>query len=776
VFFGMNTQNYRERLRARLASPLTSYLALLILLALFFLPLLFLPKLNLNNTLDVYLPKEEPSVIFHQSLRETFPQDEVLIGVFHVETGLSMEFFAHLYQLTEQLEMIEDVERVLSVFHLDHVKSGADGFDVVKLVDSDELEILSVEDVRQRILNDRFAPGLLVSESGHYVAVVVRPEKLRDSRQRLMLEEHFRALVSDHQLDRYLAAVSGHVALDVAELKAMMHDTSFFTPIVIFIGLVIIWFMFRDLFATLLAGVAIGAVMNPSMALLIFFDEPYTLVTTMLGPLLSALTIALLVHYYSAIIRSEKSFDKKQNSRYKAASYVIRRPAFYTVLTTSCGLFSLYFSSIPPVETFGLIAALGMMLSYFIVIVLLPPIFFQWQKKSHWGKRKIGLYRVKKIALGFAKIGIRRARFCLVVSCCLPIVLIPFIFLVDVESDLFQFFSEDHPLNKSTKLIEKEFSGVTNLELIFQADVRDGLISLERLEAIRQAQVWAENLSAVDRAMSFIDVIEEMNWAFHGENSNFRRMPDSETLIKQYLFIYDGIDLYELVDRDFQTARVTLSVALHGANEISNLIAVLEQKLQHTDLYGLTWSISGYGKQFAVQEDLLVGGQKKVLIGALVLIFVCLIVFFRSVKVALICMIPNTMPIILIFAMMGAFGIWLDIATAMIASVTIGVAVDDTIHLYHCYNARKQRGASTVWALVRAYHEAGVAIIITTFILCLQFLVVILSDFQPTTEFGLLTFIGLVAALFCDLLILPALLVVLNARSDKMHKEVNVNA
>ncbi len=162
------------------------------------------------------------------------------------------------------------------------------------------------------------------------------------------------------------------------------------------IGLVIIWFMLRDLLATLLAGIAMGAVMNSSIVLLVFFDEPYTLVTTMLGSLLSALTIALLVHYYSAIICSEKRSDKPQNSRYKAASYVIRRPAFYTVLTISCGLFSLYFSSIPLVETFGLIAALGVMLSYFVVIVLLPPIFFQWQKKAHWGKRKIGLYRVKK--------------------------------------------------------------------------------------------------------------------------------------------------------------------------------------------------------------------------------------------------------------------------------------------------------------------------------------------------------------------------------------------
>jgi hypothetical protein len=129
-------------------------------------------------------------------------------------------------------------------------------------------------------------------------------------------------------------------------------------------------------------------------------------------------------------------------------------------------------------------------------------------------------------------------------------------------------------------------------------------------------------------------------------------------------------------------------------------------------------------------------------------------------------MIPNLSPILLIFIVMGTFGIWLDMATAMIASVAVGIAVDDTIHAYHGFRHRLAQGINPVMALARSYREAGRAIVVTTIILSAQFLILTSSDFVPTRNFGLLTTIGLLAALLFDLLLLPALLIVLHGRSS----------
>jgi predicted RND superfamily exporter protein len=132
---------------------------------------------------------------------------------------------------------------------------------------------------------------------------------------------------------------------------------------------------------------------------------------------------------------------------------------------------------------------------------------------------------------------------------------------------------------------------------------------------------------------------------------------------------------------------------------------------------------------------------------------------WRSFRQALLCMIPNLSPILLIFIFMGIFNIWLDMATAMIASVAVGIAVDDTIHVFHGFIKRYKGGSRPVTSLVRTFNQAGRAVLTTTIILCAQFLVLTTSEFIPTGNFGLLTSIGLVAALLFDLMILPALLI-----------------
>jgi predicted RND superfamily exporter protein len=179
---------------------------------------------------------------------------------------------------------------------------------------------------------------------------------------------------------------------------------------------------------------------------------------------------------------------------------------------------------------------------------------------------------------------------------------------------------------------------------------------------------------------------------------------------------------------------------------------------------GLQWEIAGYSRLFADMEELVVTGQVYSLWGALGLIFLLMLILWRSIGSALICMIPNISPVLLIFIIMGLFGIWLDMATAMIASVAVGIAVDDTIHVYHGYLHRIKKGIPPVHALVRTFSQAGRAVVTTTIILTAQFMILVTSLFQPTTHFGLLTSIGLWAALIFDLILLPSLLVFLASR------------
>jgi len=179
------------------------------------------------------------------------------------------------------------------------------------------------------------------------------------------------------------------------------------------------------------------------------------------------------------------------------------------------------------------------------------------------------------------------------------------------------------------------------------------------------------------------------------------------------------------------------------------------------------------GRLFADMEELLVKGQVYSLWGALVLIFLLMLILWRSLGSALLCMIPNISPILIIFIVMGLFGLWLDMATAMIASVAVGIAVDDTIHVYHGYISRKNAGVRPVQALARTYNHAGRAVVTTTIILSAQFMILISSSFQPTAHFGLLTSIGLWAALVFDLLLLPAIIILVATRKTGLSRQAS---
>ena len=156
---------------------------------------------------------------------------------------------------------------------------------------------------------------------------------------------------------------------------------------------------------------------------------------------------------------------------------------------------------------------------------------------------------------------------------------IPQIPRLQVETDLYSFFAEDHEITRSTRMVEDKLSGVMALEVVFDGPGFDSLMDPERLQAVKRVQDWLDERPEVDYSLSLPDLIAEMHWAFNGEDPAFRRVPDNANLIAQYLLIYDGRDLYDLVDRDFTRTRLVLNLNAHGAGELNTLMSDLNAEL-----------------------------------------------------------------------------------------------------------------------------------------------------------------------------------------------------
>ncbi len=717
-----------------------------------------------NNAMKLYFPKDSETIRFESELRQQFPLDQVFILIFQGENLFTDDFLSAMERLTEALEESPLVERVINITTQEHIEGTEDGFIVEPLLSAEDGRD---PDQRKRwVLSDRFAPGMTVSTDGEVTTVIVRPvtEVVEDSRQVLALEKIIHEQIHRQGLTNRFHGLSGNLALDTAMYDSMIRDNLRFVPAGITIGVFLLWWMFRR-FLPLLVMLAVVTTINAfALAGVALSGEPFTMPLSMVSSVATVMSIALLIHLYNALLYFSKR-GLKGWERVKASITEIKKPVFYTVITTAIGFASLGFSPLPPLRIFGIVCAATLLMLYLITLYIVPAIFAEWDKGS-WETQHSGINGVGLLIRRFSRFGIRHAGVTLTVIGMVLLLGMSQLPKLKVETDTFLQFPPDHPFVTSSVFLEENISGITPVEVIFDGPGRDALKAPERLGAIKTFMDKAKALDEVDYVVGMPHIIEEMNWAFHGEDPAFRVIPDQQRLISQYLFIYDGNDLFELVDREFQRTRVTLNLDLHGARAVRASLSRLEAILDSIDT-DLKWTIAGHGKLFTEQERLLMSGQFYSAIGAFVLIFLCLLYIWRSVPAALLCMLPNLAPIVFVFIVMALLGIPINMATAVVSCMLLGIAVDDTIHLYQGYQSRVKKGHSAVVALARTYATSGKAITATTFILCAQFFFMIFSDFSPTSEFGLIVAVGLVAALLFDVLLLPALLILVSQQAEK---------
>ncbi len=717
----------------------------------------FLLRLEFNNAPELYFPKDSPAVILDRQLRTEFPNDEFLISLFAGSDLYSREFLLAIDRVSRRLEQLPDVDRVFSVTNVDHIASSADGFTVERLIDLERLGETTAEERKAHVLQDRFIPGWLASKDGSSLALIVRTKKLGESRQRLAIEAAMQEGVKAENLGSKLVAVAGPVALDAAEMRSMMHDSILFTPLVVIMGLLLLLWVVGRIPPVIIGAVAMSTVTVSCVALISAMGQPYTLVTAMVPTLLSAYTIGNMLHLYAALQRMRNAGFRRPK-RVIFAIQFMHKPTLFNMLSTAAGMISLVLVPIPPIQVFGMVSAFGTLMIYLVVIYLVPPLLVKYDR-GPWPKRSSGFAWTKRISYGLASFSMRYAAWVVAAIALLAALSTPQIFKVETESDLLKFFNESHPLTQSTRLIEERLVGVTALEIVVDGPGRDAFKDADRLKLLKSVQDWAETLPEVDRAMSMMDIVEEMNWAFSGEEASARTLPHNNKLLSQLLLIYDGRDLQELVNNEYQRTRILLNVNVHGANAIQAVIEKIEAHLAKIEAPDIKWQIAGGGRLFSDQEDLLVVGQKHSFMGAFGQIFLIMLILWRSVPAAVISMLPNLAPLVFIFVVMGSTGIQLDMATVLIASVVLGITVDDTIHFFHNYLERRHKGRGVVFSLARSFEASGRAVVAISILLVAQFMLLVSSSFQPTSHFGLLTSTGLLAGQLLELLLLPALIV-----------------
>ena len=706
-------------------------------LAVTLLSAFFAKNVIVSNIPATYLPKDMPSNVLNAKLRQQFGSDELFIFMFQLEE-FSKESLSKFQAVVERAKKIENIKEIRSIFDHEVITGDSDAVYVKK-----EFDIDNFETELKELENDEVAKDLYLDYENKILTLVVEPNLIGESLERHELktkvETEFKNLSASGAT---LIGIAGELSVDTHQFEEMLDVLTLVVPLTSIFSMGVIFFLFRSIGSIIVLQIGSTAVTAICIGLYGAFSLPYNMVSTMIPSLMMAITISFFIHLLN------HSEDEDSNS-YDAAAKKVFRPTFYSGVTTSIGLFALAASPIPPIRFIGLVGGVGVigsvLFTLFVAPILLSLFKVKLKKKSFNDALMSKLDILISTVLNAPR---RTAAFMLSL-------LLIFGYMgtyVESESSLYEFFPKDHALNRGNNLFKKHFVGTTPIDISLK--VEDGsLLNADRMRTILGMQEELEKLEDVTKVYSFANILR----TFHNKFSLSKFDQASNEMLEQYLFIYDGQDLYDFMDRDAGLGRINLSLTENRANLIERQIEKVEQIIKNTNLDGIKVALAGSGKLFSDQENLLIGGFTQGFVLSFGLVSLCLILLFKSLGSGLLMMVPNLSPIVMCFGFMGIFNIWLDFGTAMISSLTLGIAVDDTIHMFH--SMKKNIELHGIDKGIRmAYRESGTSITMTTFILCTQFMLLVFSEFLPLKNFGFITSIGLFSALVFDLVFLPALM------------------
>lgn len=749
--------------QASLATRLPAAWALVALLFLAVVPLSWaISQLELSNETKDFLPKDDTAVEFEYQLREHFPRNGSLIAVFSLgEEGLSDDFLDDLGQISETMAAHPLVRRLYSPTHSERLRGRDDSLSSERLLGPDERAGLTQAERLERLQTDPLTAGSLAAHNGSRVALLMLPGEEMSSEKRRALREVFEQSLAESGIARDRVSITGDLAIEMALLDATVSDIWLFVPLSLATGLGLIVWMFRRWLAVAATLAVIAASLGSGLAVTAATGHAFTMASAILIPLVIALAVALLVHLFNAQTR-QAQLGYTGTERVLRARAAIHRPALFTALTTAGAFLSLSISP-QPVGVFGQSTAGAVLVQYVTVLWLLPAIFARWDRQP-WPHSTQGISLLERPICQVMLWAYRHPRTALGMAVFVVLVGTPQIFRIEADVDLLRFLPDKHPTVAATDSFSEHFHGTTVIDVVLIGDGRETFIEPHLLERVAVLRDWLDEHPQVDLTRSMLEILEELNWTLHNEDPRYRTIPDSRELIAQLLLFYDRGELYDRVNRDFQITRISVFLNVRGSQALNRFAADVEQTFAAQGWRPEEARLASDAYLLSQNERRILRGQLHGLLLASVLIFVLMALLWRSSRRAAIGMLPNIFPVLCVLIILGLSGLSLNVVTAMIATIVLGIAVDDTIHLYYGYQSRRAAGFGHARALLHTYRRAGRAVTATTLILGAQMLWLAFSHFNPTSTFGLLTAAGIGAAWLFDLLVLPAILTLLHRR------------
>ncbi len=690
-------------------------------------------RTTIDTSVDNVLPGSHPLNRDLEDFKKTFGSDEkIIIGV-KSDDLFSPSMVAFLTELSTAVSQLPEVAKVVSLANL-KVPYSQDGRLYFKPAVETEPELL---------LSHPLFRSTLVSDDGKATLLQLYPdgEWSPDFPGRLLSK------IKEMSDDRAELFIAGLPVIEQEVVESIYHDL-FSLPLVV--GLVLILFLlfiWRDFICTALCLGGVLLTLTGTLGLMGWASKPITVLTPVLPPLLMAGAVASGAHVLSAM-------KKYGSTDLKSVLQVVFSPCLFAALTTGVGFGSLVFNPVVQVKEFGFFALTGIFLSFFIVYGIITPLaclikIKMGTERSHPFIEAV-LYRLNHQTQKFSRT---------VVIVFSSIMCVLFIFLPGLKVDISVFDNVDQngEVYRGYQFFQEHFSGVSTLEIDLK--IESGVITQPSI--INGMQELADELEKDARVNRVISVAELVNYMQEVVSSKSDGSELTEKSIGRLLFLYKlagySVVVDDLINRQRDRARLSIMVGNLSAKEFYSLSEKVKRLLRSSFPPDVTVKATGTIEMYSQLNRQLFKGLVTSLVTAFVLIGLLLVIFLRTIHLGLIAFLPNAFPLLIIYGTMRLFDLPIDIQTAMVGCISLGISVDGTVHFLHNYKRASKKDAPAA-VVGRIWQTIGVPVFIATLALIAAFFVLVFSSFRPIQLFGILSTLGLIAALGADLVYLPALL------------------
>ena len=722
----------------------------------------FYATLPTETSVESLIIEDDPDLRFYEEFKDQFGEDEILVVGFPAEDVFARDILAYVEAQTQRLEQLDEIEDVVSLTNVEDFIGSDSDFIVQPLVEDLPVNPQESQEIRSQALDSSLIADHLVNRNADAALFLIRPAEQSedpgfDERLVRLVEDIFTANPPVTEAGNW--HIAGWLVTDVNLSRSMTRDTLTFMPLTFTLLIVLVGLALRNRWAILVAMVNVSVCLIWTLAFLNLVGGAMSPITSILPPLIMALAVSDSIHVFNAFLKQDRQHGSLPEIM-RGTLKDLAVPCFLTSFTTAIGFASLAVSQVPPIRHFGLAAAGGMLAEFLLSMTLIPlGIYFLRRKKGLRGPSVATsallhgpLERFARALPGYRTLLLWGSAGLIVFSCVAAL-------NIRVETNLLEYFKQSSSVYQASEFIDNNLGGVETLEISLQAEQLDQLLEPDNLALIARIEQLLQDRGIVTEVTSIADFFREMNKAFHNDDPAFFSLPDSRALAAQYLLLYDGDELDNLLSAERDWTRISARITEHRSSVVADSIEqIREQIIPLAAEQGLTARITGKTLIAHKLIHLIVNSQVQSLSLALALIFLVMLAIFRSLKLGLIALVPNALPILLNFAIMGLFGFPLNSATAIIAAVAIGIAVDDTVHFICSYQNQRRQGQTTEKAIEHAVIVKGHPIITTSLIMMGAFAILLFGSFVPTIQFGILSALIMLFAVVSDLLVLPGLL------------------